>query len=626
MSKFQSKLDDLLIKYDLIPIDSDETMVEKIMKEIWAEIPTSIRTVIWGAGAHTNELVNLLPINEKNIVGILDIDSTSQNQTLHGYPVYDPSYIKDGNIEMVVISSFVHRQEMKDTIGTLNPKCKHIDFYDELAARGIELQCAFFASFGDYQELYRIKSFYESAKVDEEREHYLFQLICRYLSIKDFVYAKQFSTIYIENNYKNSTSIKEFWDEFAILTKKIHAAISKRNTLDISMFVIDALRYKDITAMPYLNSLAENSAHFTKAFATNLHTRMSLLSILTGKLPIDDELYKQHIIILEESPLLSKLKNSGYRLRNYTLDKNFIADGPDMELIRLRTNPNETATDSNRVIRKSTPSVLWDHICCLAENIDSPIFTLLHLIAETHRPHLCGFHKRQPLIHQEVREVIEYLDVYVEENLQQTPEEFIEQYRECVEYVDTQLSYYSQFFPGESLNVFFGDHGQAIETVFQKSDNMFPLLSCHDDRIHVPLILNGRTIKSKEVNQLFSLKDLGQVLIDLLNKYENYLNVDKNTEKLEVSIPEVEFVPIQFEPIYNKDAMKNYLKAGGEKFVCGTKAVRTENEKYVLYANGEEEFYILPDEVTNISKDYMLNALIKKTKNLLLSKEFPRFN
>jgi hypothetical protein len=235
---------------------------------------------------------------------------------------------------------------------------------------------------------------------------------------------------------------------------------------------------------------------------------------------------------------------------------------------------------------------------------DTKTLSILHLFYETHDPHVCGWHSKQPVHHL----FYEYLG---HPNPGISVADYKRQFLEALAYLDAQLEFYFDLLPQRMVKVIFSDHGQAAEQILQQAEDVGALLSWHDDRIHVVLMVQAPGVTGFTHEPLFSMLDLGQMVLGAVAG--------------NLAIGERDYVPIQFDPIYNKTIRAIFASVGAEKYACAFKALRGPRDKYVLYDSGREEYYLLPDEKTNLIESKDLQSDIATIKAQMPNTTFPDF-
>ena len=605
MLSLNDEMELILKKYNF-NISNMSTKIEKEIKNIWDSISSDKNIAIWGAGDHTNELMKVINHNNKNLICIIDKGvKRNDKRYLNSYPIYNPSKLNELNINTILISSFAYKEEIKKEIDFINLGHQCIDIYEILKQKGIILETPFYYDHPDYIELYNERMLYEIGTVPKEKEKHLYRLIIKYLQIRDFKYALLFIDQYIKEGYSRKNDFIAFKKELEELFANIKRELSHRKHKDIIWFLIDSLRYKDVEGnnMPFIKDISRESIYFKNAFSTNLFTYMSVFSMLTQKLPIDGELYKKDTISAEESEFLSFLIENGYRIKSYILGKELFEPHSQIDQVKTKRRivQNEEEEKSLGVF---ISTLLWRSLCDFLQNKEESIFSLLHIVGEIHKPHICGYHQKKPMIHSGVEE-------YCYQKPEQNEEDFKAQFYECIKYVDDQLKFYMDFYPESIVTIISGDHGQGLENIFEPTNNLFLTLGCSDERTHIPFIINISNQKPRCYRDIFSMKYAGKILVELLDSREIIIEQD--------------FAEFQFEAYFNR-ALANRLKEiGAEKFVKGFKGIRTSDYKYVVYNGHGEELYQLPDETRNIIDEVEHQAELKELQRKILIREFPKF-
>ncbi len=564
------KIQKLVDKYRLNCLNKNFSLIS-IITEIIDKIDCKSRIGIWGAGEHTEQLLNTYNFSKKNVICIIDNDCSLYNKKKHGYLVVEPQKASECKLDVIIVSSFASKMQIVEEKEILLPECKHIDFYSELEKKGVELTGPFYSNCYNYIKLYKIKEEYIREKNILLKQKYLWELICEYLEIRDFCFALKFIDKYIEEKYEKYEKLREFKKELYLLFEDIKSRMKLRETNDISMFLLDALRAKDVYGnkikIPYLSDILNKSVVFTKAISSSAFTYESLSSMFTGKNVLDDGLYKSKLIKFDDCEFFTKAYNRGYNINLLISDS-----WRNIEDQRLNSKKNY----------EYASKLCWDLICMLCKDIDKPMISNLHFLNETHPPHICGYHKMKPHVH-----LAEYSGDLDFNNISYTQVDFINQYEESLKYIDKQLQFFLELLPENMIKIIYSDHGQSIEKAVTSTKEIGP--NWREERTNVVFMINSCKFESAKYDKLFSMKNFSKLLINLID------------EKLE--IPECQYAEIQLGAIYNKKIIDRFIECDYNEWIMAFKAIRTENTKYVLTSNNEEKYYILPDERKNYIDD-----------------------
>jgi hypothetical protein len=590
---FDARLETLLDEHGLRPARPGHTRIEQAVVRLWRDLPHDRRIVLYGEAEDTAELSHVVGGGERRIVAV----------------VTDLQDLGALAFDVIVVSSFRQRVQMAADARRRFPACEVLDLYDALAARGGfegHRGVPFYAC-SEYVKLFERRRAYETAGDAVARAHALRDLTATYFEIRDFVNGFRYAEDYVAGGGEAAPRVTAFVVAARALLAELGATLHERGK-DVALFLVDAIRMTDIrpdgggpSAMPFLQSVAKDAMTFVRAFSPALYTLPAVPCMLTGRLPLDDGLYARRTMRVAESPLLTELSRRGYRLYNYVSWKDVFSGEPQVTPVKV-TAPGDTRP---RLSRAVTSRLLWHYACRLAADEGVPSCSLLHLFYETHDPHLCGHHRRRPVHHL----FYEYLG---DPDPGITAAEYREQFVECLAYLDAQLEFYFGLLPPDMVKVVFGDHGQVAERILDDPADLGPMLSWHDDRIRVALVVQAPRVAGFTYDGLFSMLDLGPLVLGAVDGT--------------VSIPARESVPVQCDPIYNPRLREIFASVGCEPYLRGFKALRGARDKYVVYEDGAEEYYVLPDEMRNRIDERPLAGAVARMRSRLANRTFPDFS
>ena len=92
---------------------------------------------IWCYGEHTRMMMADFIYEMKNVKIIIDIAKRESED--NGFQIIIPDQIKDYEIDGIIISTYVYKEEIKERIRSSYKGIDYLDIYDQLASSGIQL-------------------------------------------------------------------------------------------------------------------------------------------------------------------------------------------------------------------------------------------------------------------------------------------------------------------------------------------------------------------------------------------------------------------------------------------------------------------------------------------------------
>lgn len=547
----------------------------------WESLASDTRIAIWGAGGHTEELLKIIDISKKNVICIVDSSPLRQGEMLKGLPIYLPEAIASEKIDLIVVSSFSFRDEIIERIKSDFKTCNYFDpykLYDDLDPEDIILIRTPFHRLIYMQDLLILM--YKNSD-PQAKGKILYQLIIEYLRCRDFIHAELFVHEYIRQGYPRSASLKLFMTNLKSLLSRVKEIVRARKTIDVNLVILDGLRASDVGKMPFLNYLQQKSISFTNAFSTSNYTRGTLCSAMYGSLPFESEVHKnrKYEFDINRSIFFKTFYDQGYQLFiKSTLSFN-AEDTVNIKIQKQQSGSKETIMSTT----------IWEYLCEVLKQPERNFLSVLHVL-ETHPPYRCI-----------------YTEVEAEQSKTENQEfaNRLHRYHGILTYVDIYLKELMDFVSSNSVNIFMADHGNVFGSPYGS------VLNWYDTNIHVPLIVYCSKYNPFRYEVLFSLKDLPEQLLFIIQN-------GKPLEKY------VEYIEMERDPIYRPsfDKLKTTKEA---KFLNAYKVIRSVYDKYVIYADGLEEYYILPDEELNEINEPEYQERIKEIKSYINNFVFPNF-
>lgn len=400
----------------------------------------------------------------------------------------------------------------------------------------------------------------------DRREKRFKRVIACLMDIRDF------SSLY-ELGEKYSHEFKwldNLLNDIGIVLADLKKQIQNRKEKAVIWNWVDAVSYYKIKDMTWLNEQRMNSINFNNCFTMLPYTTWTMRTIFSGKRPIADRIFTFGKIEdnSEQYPYYKKLVDEGYdinilsRLRIWGEE----CRCPDIEKDNLHADCYYSSEKQ------------WEALMLLA-NKKKP-FILVHNLFETHDPYINPFLERI--------ESPEYITDL------KWPEE---QKKLSRQYLDKELKWYSEYY-GDATVVYMSDHGDhsAVKNHYD------------EERIHTFYFIKGKGITPVSYDGLFSVKNQIPALIAALK--------GKSVEDFFTDIVYVENYDSYSMGQVNDmlDGIEHRSKGEYMQFIV----VRSDHDKYIRFADGEELYYLLSDDSKDLADDEKYQVQISKYRNLIV--------
>ena len=139
---YEKKLNDILEEYHCTAPDMvDSKVVNSTVLDVFNRRCAGKSVAIWGVGkknavnSHCAVIISRYVLNLTGLKCLVDSDRDIQGEEFMGYPVVDPSEIKDWGIDIIIIASKGSRKSIRSQIQKVAPWCESIDIYAEYLYR-----------------------------------------------------------------------------------------------------------------------------------------------------------------------------------------------------------------------------------------------------------------------------------------------------------------------------------------------------------------------------------------------------------------------------------------------------------------------------------------------------------
>lgn len=381
---------------------------------------------------------------------------------------------------------------------------------------------------------------------DKEREILLKKLMGFSVLEKDILGLKKHISSYVEFY---DESYKDYIIEIDKIVLEMKDNIARRTQKDVILNWVDMISNNRLKEeMPFLYQLSQKKGSMKSEFAYTCmpYTTPTLKTILTGKDPIEGRLF-DYKLLNDEMNLLKQLKKNNYR---------FLCFGD--VFWENKTTPRKyrgISADEQRT--NISTEYLWNAFNYLATSNNKPVFLLIHGIYETHGPWFCP-------------DSDELRGANTKKNQQIASA-----------WMDKQYEFYNNVMGEKSLQIYMGDHGLEGSYIYE------------NNRCNVMFFVRNSDVLIDFTKGLFSLKKFPQ-LIGYLMKWNNLTEDDLLDESAKSCMYDY----------YGLEKINNVLKDSAElrdkNSWMQCKVIRNKKYTYVLYFDGEEMFYALPNETENL--------------------------
>lgn len=585
-------MDSLLKQYgiDVLDMEKLNDNLDLAVKGILTEKCAGKKCALWGAGrmnttsSHAAILIGKYATYLKNLVCVIDSDKELQGKTFLGFPIIAPERIHEFDLDIIIVSSKNSGASIAKCLYQVSPNSNYVDIYEELRIRGLEVYNNFYDEHSIYTELYDMKTQIDHS---QDKKNIIKKIISLYLGIRDFYYGFYYIDLYVNERFDNWEKYKELKQAIFNLLNEIKEVNSKK-TEDISLFYIDALRAVDIldekTKEPKI--LKEYISHgqvYSNMYSTGTTTYESMVSAILGSYPLDCDVYSNNFLrTFEENEMLEHVNSKGFKINWMVSD-----------CYRLMEEDPRLSFD----IQVYMSLKLWRLSCALAES-EEKTFNFIYFPYEIHCPMLCGYHKVKPVIRGFSNLGIEYY-----------PESIMEQYKDCISYMDRQFEFYYYLLGAHTTKVIFSDHSQVVYDSVNNGKTYNMYYKYKDLTSHVPFIISNETLEPSLSHEYFSLININKIIISIVEKI-NFNNLSS------------EIIRYQYYPIHSAKIRLHAIEHDFHDYIDGIDVFVSEDYIYVKTGTGKEEVYLNDDLDKNI-KDSMAG---KKFIKLVHTKYNVAFN
>ncbi len=560
----QEAYESLLQKHNIDIVEGHENISTVMRDSINDFMNAHKRVAIYCYGAHTKALMVDYVYELRNIVCMIDngnIDAEKQ-----GYVVIKDEEIDSMNIDGIIISSYLYKEEIKQILQTKHQGIDFLDLYDDMYKRGIPMKCEFFKSRTPKQRYYEINQMYQKLNRDTDVSGVLLDLIKKFIEIKDFrLAALAAGALYESSGDPKYNILRE--DLENIYQKSLE--VLKKGENAVFLMCVDGLKAKDFCEKGRLQEtysvVKKKATIFTRAYSFSTSTFESLVPVFSEKYDQRADGYVEDTVVpLEECRFAKFAREQGRNIYVYGGGIRYIED-PQIKYIE---HP-QTITQ-----------MLWSFMMDL--ELDPQGLFYMQPVSESHFTFLSPYYTQNDMEINDTNLFYNYLSTKGDcLNVK-----YSRQYNVAMKYLDDTLT---PVFGAIACKTFlFADHGgydyEEIESnKLEEIDSNH--LTASEELIRIPMVLISPQ-EGGENDSLISLTELNDIAISLMRN-EKFCYKEK------------QYIKIGRKDIYNADCKYIFQHI----FHCDHRLrafegfIFEDGYKLLVFSNGVKELYMTEEDV-----------------------------
>lgn len=560
----QNVYEDLLQKHNLEIEDSYQN-ISTVMRDVLVEfMDTHDRVAIYCYGAHTKALMADYIYELRNIVCIIDngdVDAESQ-----GYVIIKDEEIESMEIDGIIISTYMYKEEIKQSLQTNHNGVDFLDLYDATRERGIPMKSEFFKGRTPRQRYYEINQMYQKLNQGTDVLETLFQLLKKYIEIKDF----RLAALAAEALYKSSgdQEYRSLQEDLEKLYQK-SLDVLKKGEDAVFLLCVDGLKAKEFSEKGRLHktysAVRKKATIFTQAYSYSTSTFESLVPVFSENYDQRSEGYlKDSTVPLEECRFAKFAREHGRNIYVYGGGIRYIED----PAIKYIEHP-QTITQ-----------MFWSFVNDLEQ--DGTGLFYMQPVSESHFTFSSPYYARKDMECEDISLFYDYLNA--KGDCRQI--KYSEQYDAAFKYVDDTLAPILGTIVCKTA--LFADHGgyDYEEIECNKLEDLDPnRLTASEELTRIPIAI----ISSKEGGEnhsIISLSELNNIAVSMM-KGEKFNYHEKR------------YIKIGRTAVYNPDYkyIFNHIFHSEHRLCAFEGFIFEDGYKLLVFSDGTKELYTTAEDV-----------------------------
>ena len=377
---------------------------------------------------------------------------------------------------------------------------------------------------------------------------------------------------YINLGWDTDEKYSSLKSDIIELINRIEVILNSRLHKDVIMNWIDNVNAEEFYSTEFAKKRFEDSYVFMNAYTVTPWTHFTQNTIFTGKFPIEGRTYVTGKFDNTNSKFLESISKHNYKFF-YIANPGMYQKQFDKEMLISYPKGFDKLVAGDRSVSECSTRLQWN-LLNLRLNVNTPIFVLVHNLAETHPPYM-------------------FVNIDRINGERRT-------YRELgMHYISEQLDWNRRFYNDNVTEIYMADHGDGVEY----------LRPYEKGRTNIPIIIKKTNLPPKREEALFSHVDFCNLIDALLNDEK----IDSLFKK-HISYETVDFYNKRFICEHIINWTHENWRLDMAHFQC--RGVRTLEDMYIKYAIGKELYFRLPDENTNLIDDEKWSSRIEELKKL----------
>lgn len=554
ISKMIDRYEKLSEKMGIGKVDMNRKMNSTIREALHAFCTGHKNPAIWCMGEHTRMLMVDFVNEMKNVKFIID-SAKKKEGVKSGFSIVEPNEIELYDIDGVIISSYIYRNEIKEEISQHHKSIEYLDIYESLEQCGIHMETSYYVlpnPHNKYQGINKLQISYRKESAVKTKIDYLNQIIKKYVSMKDFRSAIKYmqELIALRGNSEDRMLLDELQDLYEMEKEQL----SKVDPENVLMLCIDGLRRGDLLSgkLPKLLKWVESESYFFEnAYSSSTTTYESLIPVYGSNNNMRTKYFEKSVLEEAECKFIREASGQNRNIFFYTDTDEFINCGRI-----VRSGIAQTVTEK-----------IWDFAIDAGKEHNGLFY--VHVLYESHFSYANPY-TEVPL----TADGTTIFHDFSERGGGRLRTDYVCQQKDALKYIDDTLMPFLEVL--SCRIVLFADHGNILmkttDSIKELEDTKF---TCHKDWIEIPIAIKCPELPPHKDERLISLMELNEIICCLL-------------EGKPYIYTEPDYIKMQRSRLYNPDLQYVYTQNGHERELQAFELfIFKDGAELMVYENGE---------------------------------------